>query len=48
MIHAFTLIAMLLFLAPLAASIPLAALAAILFVVAWNMSDVKRFGPTCC
>ncbi len=34
---------MLLFLAPLAASIPLAALAAILFVVAWNMSDVRHF-----
>jgi len=43
MIHAVTLIAILLFLAPLASSIPLAALAAILFVVAWNMSDVKRF-----
>ncbi|MEO6408075.1 MAG: SulP family inorganic anion transporter [Variovorax sp.] len=42
--HAATLVAVLLFLAPLAASIPLAALAAILFVVAWNMSDVKHFG----
>jgi SulP family sulfate permease len=31
-------------LAPLASSIPLAALAAILFVVAWNMSDVKHVG----
>jgi SulP family sulfate permease len=41
--HACTLLAILLFLAPLASSIPLAALAAILFVVAWNMSDVKRF-----
>jgi SulP family sulfate permease len=42
--HALTLVAILLFLAPLAASIPLATLAAILFVVAWNMSDVKHFG----
>ena len=41
--HALTLIAVLLFLAPLASSIPLAALAAILFVVAWNMSEVKHF-----
>jgi SulP family sulfate permease len=42
--HTATLVAVLLFLAPLAASIPLAALAAILFVVAWNMSEVKHFG----
>lgn len=42
-VHALTLIAVLLFLAPLASSIPLAALAAILFVVAWNMSEVKHF-----
>ena len=42
-VHAATLIAVLLLLAPLASSIPLAALAAILFVVAWNMSDVKHF-----
>ncbi|MEO8859193.1 MAG: SulP family inorganic anion transporter [Burkholderiaceae bacterium] len=41
--HALTLVAVLLFLAPLASSIPLAALAAILFVVAWNMSQVKHF-----
>ncbi|MBK8959735.1 MAG: sulfate permease [Proteobacteria bacterium] len=41
-VHAATLIAVLLFLAPLAASIPLAALAAILFVVAWNMSELKH------
>jgi SulP family sulfate permease len=50
--HAVTLVAVLLFLAPLAASIPLASLAAILFVVAWNMSECRRFvlllrrGPT--
>lgn len=41
-VHALTLVAVLLFLAPLASSIPLAALAAILFVVAWNMSDLKH------
>jgi SulP family sulfate permease len=41
--HAVTLIAVLLVLAPLASSIPLAALAAILFVVAWNMAEAKRF-----
>jgi SulP family sulfate permease len=41
--HALTLVLIILFLAPLAASIPLCALAAILFVVAWNMSEVKHF-----
>ena len=43
LVHAGTLVAVLLFLAPLASSIPLAALAAILFVVAWNMSEVGHF-----
>ena len=42
-VHAFTLLLIILFLAPLAVDIPLAALAAILFVVAWNMSEVKHF-----
>ena len=41
--HVATLVAVLLLLAPLASSIPLAALAAILFVVAWNMSEAKHF-----
>ncbi len=41
--HTVTLVAILLVLAPLASSIPLAALAAILFVVAWNMSEAKHF-----
>ncbi len=41
--HTVTLIAVLLFLAPLAANIPLAVLAAILFIVAWNMSEAKHF-----
>ena len=39
---ALTLVAIILVLAPLAGDVPLAALAAILFVVAWNMSDVKH------
>ena len=42
-IHALVLVLILLLLAPLASDIPLAALSAILFVVAWNMSDLKRF-----
>lgn len=42
-VHAATLVAVLLVLAPPASSIPLAALAAILFVVAWNMSEVRHF-----
>jgi len=41
--HCLTLVATLLFLAPLAGQIPLGALAAILFVVAYNMSDLKHF-----
>jgi SulP family sulfate permease len=43
MTHALTLVLIILFLAPLAAHIPLAALAAILFVVAYNMSELKHF-----
>ena len=42
-VHALTLLAVLLFLAPLASGIPLAALSAILFVVAWNMSELRHF-----
>jgi SulP family sulfate permease len=41
--HSVTLILIVLFLAPLAINVPLAALASILFVVAWNMSEVKHF-----
>jgi SulP family sulfate permease len=41
--HAVTLILLILFLAPLASDIPLCALAAILFVVAYNMSELKHF-----
>jgi SulP family sulfate permease len=39
MIHALTLLAVLLFAAPLVKNLPLAALAAILFMVAYNMGD---------
>lgn len=42
-IHALTLCIILLFLAPYAVYIPLASMAAILFVVAYNMSDAPRF-----
>lgn len=41
--HALTLVLILLLLAPLASNIPLCALAAILFVVAYNMSELKHF-----
>ena len=41
--HSITLVLIVLFLAPLAVNIPLAALAAILFVVAYNMSELKHF-----
>jgi sulfate permease, SulP family len=42
-VHSITLVLIILFLAPLAVHVPLAAMAAILFVVAWNMSEVKHF-----
>ena len=41
-VHALTLLLIILFLAPLAVDVPLTTLAAILFVVAWNMSEVKH------
>lgn len=40
-VHVMTLVLVVLVLAPLAANIPLATLAAILFIVAWNMSQLK-------
>ncbi|MGC4541905.1 SulP family inorganic anion transporter, partial [Escherichia coli] len=40
---ALTILLVLLVLAPLAGAIPLCALAAILFVVAWTMSDAPHF-----
>jgi sulfate permease, SulP family len=42
MIHALTLLLVVLLLAPLAASIPLAVLSAVLFVVAWNMGEWRE------
>ena len=41
--HSIALVCIILFLAPFASNIPLCSLAAILFVVAYNMSDVKHF-----
>ncbi|MDX2221276.1 MAG: SulP family inorganic anion transporter, partial [Rhodospirillaceae bacterium] len=43
MFHAVFLLVFMLALAPLLAFVPLAALAAVLVVVAWNMADVPRF-----
>ncbi|WP_268247098.1 SulP family inorganic anion transporter, partial [Jeongeupia chitinilytica] len=42
-VHAITLILIIVLLAPLAMHVPLAVLAAILFVVAWNMSEARHF-----
>lgn len=42
-VHSLTLLVILLLLAPLAVHIPLCALAAILFMVAWNMAEAKHF-----
>lgn len=43
MIHAITLLIVMLALAPLAYYIPLAALASVLMIVAWNMSEFEKF-----
>jgi sulfate permease, SulP family len=42
-VHAFTLLTVMLAAAPLAAHVPLAALAGILLVVAWNMGEWREF-----
>jgi SulP family sulfate permease len=42
-VHSLTLLLVLLFLAPYAGKVPLCSLAAILWVVAWNMSEARRF-----
>lgn len=42
-VHSLLLLLIILFLSPLAKNIPLCALAAILFVVAYNMSDIPHF-----
>jgi SulP family sulfate permease len=43
LVHVGTLVLVVILLAPLAEHVPLAALAAVLFVVAWNMSEVRHF-----
>lgn len=43
MVHALALLAFMLLLAPLMRYVPLAALAAVLLMVAWNMSEIERF-----
>jgi SulP family sulfate permease len=43
MVHAFVLLLVLLFLMPYASLIPMPAIAAILFMVAYNMSEYKKF-----
>lgn len=43
MIHAITLLFLMVFLAPLAGKIPLAALSGVLVFVAWNMSELPHF-----
>jgi SulP family sulfate permease len=43
MIHALVLLVIILFLAPVVSQIPLAALAAVLIMVSWNMSEVGHF-----
>jgi sulfate permease, SulP family len=42
-VHALSLVLVILLLAPIAVHVPLPALAAILFVIAWNMSEAKHF-----
>jgi SulP family sulfate permease len=46
--HAATMVAIILLLAPMASHVPLATLAAILFVVAFNMSEMKHFARMLC
>ncbi len=43
MIHAMTLLAIIAFLSPVVSQIPLGALAAVLMMVAWNMSEMTHF-----
>ena len=43
MVHAATILAVMLLFAPLADRVPLSALAAILIVVAWNMAEIDHF-----
>lgn len=43
MVHAVVIFLIMFFFAPLASKIPLAALAAVLFITAWNMSEIHHF-----
>lgn len=43
LVHAITLLLVMVALAPLASAIPLATLAAVLMMVAWNMSEINHF-----
>jgi SulP family sulfate permease len=43
-VHSFTVLAAVLVAAPLVAYVPMAALAALLLLVAWNMCDINHFG----
>ncbi len=47
MVHAVVLLLVLIFLMPLAKLIPMPTIAAILFIVAYNMSEVKKFTSIC-
>ncbi len=47
MVHSLILLLALLFLMPLASLIPMPTIAAILFMVAFNMSEYKKFGRLC-
>lgn len=46
-VHALVLLLVLIFLMPLAKLIPMPTIAAILFIVAYNMSEVKKFATIC-
>lgn len=47
MVHAIVLLLVLIFLMPLAKLIPMPTIAAILFIVAYNMSEIKKFSTIC-
>ena len=47
MVHAVVLLLVLIFLMPLAKLIPMPTIAAILFIVAYNMSEMKKFATIC-
>ncbi len=47
MVHAVVLLLVLVFLMPLAKLIPMPTIAAILFIVAYNMSEIKKFATIC-